>query len=211
MAVNYVFKDMTDPNGAILGRCGVFCNNDCDTCADQGLNTSPDGYTITGRIRSAYELDVPQLRKIYNYEILNGIATFDVEPRSLEERMEWYRAHHNSKAHPLIIAEVDGTIFGYASLSPYRSKDAFAKTVELSVYIHPDKRGHGVATALLRSILRTARNRSEIKNIVSVITSGNEISTRLHKKFGFTYAGTIPHVAQKNGQSLGIDNYYLLV
>lgn len=210
MSVNYVFKDMTDPRGAILGGCRVACNDDCDSCSDKGLNMSADGYTIKGVIRSAYELDVPQMRTIYNYEVKNGVATLDVEPRSLEDRMEWYKAHR-TKNHPLIIAEVDGIIFGYASLSPYRSKDAYDTTVELSVYVHPDRRNLGVATALMRAILRKARSNENIHNIVSVITSGNETSAKLHKKFGFNFVGTIPQVAQKNGEFLSIDHYYLLV
>lgn len=210
MAVNYVFKDMTDPQGGILGRCGTNCEMDCDSCSDKGLDLSPGGRTVTGRIRSAYELDVPQLRTIYNYEVLHGVATLDVDPRTMEDRMEWYR-EHKTPIHPLIIAEVDGIIYGYASLSPYRAKDAYEATVELSVYVHPEKRGLGVATALMKSILRTARSREGIHNVVSVITSGNEISTKLHEKFGFTFVGTIPQVAQKNGAFLGIDNYYLLV
>lgn len=210
MAIRYLFKDMTDPSGSLLGRCGVSCDSDCSSCADKGLNMSPDGRTMIGHIRSAYELDVPQLRTIYNYEVKNGVATLDVEARSLEDRMAWYK-EHKTPTHPLIIAEVDGIIYGYACLSPYRSKDAFETTVELSVYVHPDKRGLGVATALMQSILRIARSREGIHNIVSVITSGNDISTHLHERFGFTFAGSIPHVAQKFGDFLGIDNYYLLV
>ena len=47
---------------------------------------------------------------------------------------------------------------GYASLSPYRLKDAFKSTVELSIYIHQDYRGQGVATQLMERILEMAKD-----------------------------------------------------
>ena len=78
-------------------------------------------------------------------------------------------------------------VVGYASLSPYRLKDAFKSTVELSIYIHQDYRGQGVATQLMERILEMAKEDTMLHNVVSVITAGNEGSTKLHNRFGFTY------------------------
>ena len=85
-------------------------------------------------IRIAQEEDVPYLLDIYNYEVLHGEATFDINPRTLSERLDWYYAHNISN-HPLIVAVEDGHAVGYACLSPYRVKEAYAATVELSVYV----------------------------------------------------------------------------
>lgn len=79
-------------------------------------------------------------------------------------------------------------------LSPYRLKDAFKSTVELSIYIHQDYRGQGVATRLMERILEMAKADTMIHNVVSVITAGNERSTKLHNRFGFTYCGLTPEV-----------------
>ena len=38
-------------------------------------------------VRSATEADVPAIREIYNYEVLHGTATFDTEPKTLEDRV----------------------------------------------------------------------------------------------------------------------------
>ena len=161
-------------------------------------------------IRKAVQSDLPALLEIYNYEVLNGVATLDLTPRTLEERQLWVDAH-NVKNHPLYAAICDGDVAGYVSLSPYREKEAYSSTVELSVYVHPNHRKKGVATALMAFILDIAKQDASIRNVVSVITSGNAASVRLHEKFGFVYSGTIKEVGQKFGRYLDIDNFYLLV
>ena len=100
--------------------------------------------------RTAGPADMEQLVRIYNYEVLHGTATFDLNPKTIEERMEWFHAH-NVNNHPLIVAELDGKAVGYASLSEYREKEAYAATVELSVYVDPDCRRRGIARRLMRS------------------------------------------------------------
>lgn len=104
-----------------------------------------------------------------------------------------------------------GRIAGYATLSSYRTKEAYASTVELSVYIAPDFRRRGVASLLMEEILKLAREDERTHLVVSVITSGNEASAALHNKFGFTFAGNIPEAGVKFGEYQGIDQYYLIV
>lgn len=162
------------------------------------------------KIRVAKERDMEALLSIYNYEVVNGVATFDLEPKTMEERMEWFRAH-NVANHPLIVAELDGRVAGYASLSEYRAKEAYAATVELSIYVDPECRRMGVARTLMRSILDEARRREDIHTVISVITGGNEASIRLHREFGFTHCGTMREVGEKFGRLLDIDNFQLMV
>lgn len=161
-------------------------------------------------IRVAKEQDVPEMMEIYNYEVLNGVATFDLNARNLEERMEWFR-QHNVGNHPLIVAEQDGQVAGYASLSSYRDKEAYAATVELSVYVAPLFRRQGVARQLIAHILEDARSRDDIHTVISVITAGNEASVKLHKEFGFVYSGTLYEVGEKFGGKLDVVNYQLMV
>ena len=157
-------------------------------------------------IRVARREDLQQLLDIYNYEVVHGVATLDLQPKSLEEWGRWFDAH-NIKNHPLLVAEQAGRVAGYASLSPYRSKEAYRSTVELSIYISPDFRRQGVATALMEAILREARQDPETHTVVSVITDGNEASRKLHEKFGFTYCGAIREVGMKFGRYLDILNF----
>ncbi len=164
-----------------------------------------DGLTI----RTAETGDMERLLEIYNYEVENGVATFDLHPRTMEERMEWFRAH-NVDNHPLIVAEVNGRAAGYASLSQYREKEAYAATVELSVYVAPECRRQGIAHALMRAILDEAKRRDDIHTVISVITEGNDASIRLHEEFGFAFCGTMREVGEKFGRKLGIVNMQLM-
>lgn len=161
-------------------------------------------------IRIAEREDIPALLEIYNYEVEFGVATFDVQPKSLEQRTEWFEAH-NVGNHPLIVAEVEGNVAGYASLSSYREKEAYKSSVELSVYVSPDYRRQGVATALMEAVLQMAREDESIHTVVSVITGGNEASVKLHERFGFTFCGCMKEVGVKFGRYLDIVNYQLMV
>lgn len=161
-------------------------------------------------IRTAEERDMPALLDIYNYEVEHGLATFDLNPKTMEERLPWFR-EHNVGNHPLIVAEEDGKAVGYASLSSYRDKEAYQATVELSIYIDPEYRRRGIAGELASSLLKTARERHDIHTVVSVITGGNEASIRLHERLGFVHCGTIREVGVKFGKLLDIENYQLMV
>lgn len=161
-------------------------------------------------IQSITKNDISACLAIYNYEVINGVATLDLEPRTLEEWREWYNAH-SDEHHPIIVGTIDDVVVGYASLSPYRLKDAFKSTVELSIYIHKDYRGQGVATQLMERILEIAKEDTMLHNVVSVITAGNEESTKLHNRFGFTYCGLTPEVGFKHGKYQDTETYALLV
>ena len=162
------------------------------------------------QIRRAVIDDVQDCLIIYNYEVEHGVATLDLEPRTLEEWHEWYNAH-SDEHHPIIVGTINDVVVGYASLSPYRLKDAFKSTVELSIYIHQDYRGQGVATQLMERILEMAKADTMLHNVVSVITAGNEESTKLHNRFGFTYCGLTPEVGFKHGKYQDTETYALLV
>lgn len=161
-------------------------------------------------IRQAKIEDLPELLAIYNYEVEHGVATFDLNPKTMKERQEWFDAH-NRDNHPLIVAELGGHVAGYASLSAYREKEAYRSTVELSVYVGAEYRGQGVATELMQEILKLARQDADTHMVVSVITAGNEASIRLHEKFGFAFCGTIHALGRKFGEYLDIENYELMV
>lgn len=161
-------------------------------------------------IRKAKTQDIPALLEIYNYEVKNGVATLDINEKTQAQWTEWF-LRHNIKNHPLIVLEENGIIKGYASLSSYREKEAYASTVELSIYVHPRFRGQGAGTALMSEILNMAREDKTVHTVVSVITSGNAASERLHDKFGFSFCGKIKEAGIKFGEFVDIANYQLIV
>lgn len=161
-------------------------------------------------IRPARESDLPELLAIYNHEVEHGIATLDLNPRTLDEWKVWF-SEHQTDTHFILVGEENGAAVGYASLSEYRQKEAYASTAELSVYISPDHRRKGAASALMGAVLDRARECGKLNSAVSVITAGNEASERLHQKFGFTFCGTLHQVGFKHGQYRDIDNFELIL
>jgi len=162
-------------------------------------------------IRRAEERDLQRLTEIYNEQVVDGVSTLDLSPRTAEDRRTWLHVH-NTGNHPLVVCTDGGdAVLGYASLSPYREKEAFCTTVELSIYVAPEARRRGVATYLMQYLLDWAADDPETHHVVSVVTGGNEASCRLHEKFGFTCIGVQHEVAMKFGRWLDIIYYEKLV
>lgn len=161
------------------------------------------------KIRIAETKDLKDLLDIYNYEVLHGVATFDTQPWTLEERLVWFEEHKGH--HPLLVAETDGRAVAYASLSGYRTKDAYRGTVEVSLYVNHEYRGQGIGRSMLQAILDAARADETIHTVISVITGGNGASIRLHEEFGFTDCGTLREVGKKFDRWLDIVNLQLMV
>ena len=162
------------------------------------------------KIRLTEERDLPALLAINNHEVLHGTATLDLHAKTAEDWQNWYDAHREGN-HFALTAELDGQAIGYATLSGYREKEAYKTTAELSIYVHPDHRRQGVASALMGEVLRLAKQRGDVHTIVSVITGGNTASIALHESFGFLYCGTIREVGMKFGRMLDIYNYQRLL
>lgn len=161
-------------------------------------------------IRKAEQRDLPELLDLYNYEAVNSVANLDLNPRTIEEWQVWFD-HHNVENHPLYVADIDGSAVGYCSLSSYRDKEAFRSTVELSIYVSHHFRNRGIASKLIAFVLDEARRDERTHTVVSVITTTNEPSCKLHEKFGFENCGVIKEVGMKFGEYQDIVNYQLLV
>ncbi len=147
------------------------------------------------KIREATEADVPAIRDIYNYEVLHGVATFDIEPKSLEDRLQWFR---ETNQHPqvVIVAEVGGEVVGWGCLHRYHTRAAYRFSTEDSVYIHHEHRGRGIGKAILARLLEFARERG-FHTVLAGVSEGNEVSIRLHTSFGFEVWGTQRQVGHK--------------
>ena len=68
-------------------------------------------------IRSATADDIPFITEVYNDAIINTTATFDTRSKSIEDRMLWFKNHDGN--HPIIVAENDGVLNGWASLTAW--------------------------------------------------------------------------------------------
>jgi L-amino acid N-acyltransferase len=134
------------------------------------------------RVRPATEADVPAIRDIYNYEVLHGTSTFDTEPKTLEDRLGWFR--ETKYPHVVIVADDGRSVVGWGSLGSFREKAAYRFTTANSVYIHEDRRGQGIGKLILGRLIEIGRANG-FHSIIAGIAEGNAASVRLHEGFGF--------------------------
>jgi len=154
------------------------------------------------QIRLATIGDAEAIRTIYNREVTGSTVTFDLVPRTLAEQQEWLS--DRSGAHVAVVATDDGgTIIGFGSLSPYRSRPAYSTTVEDSVYVAPDHQGEGVGRALLSELVSLARAHG-FHAMMARIVGGHEASIALHQRCGFEVVGTEREVGRKFGKWLDV-------
>ncbi|MEO6198107.1 MAG: N-acetyltransferase family protein [Dehalococcoidia bacterium] len=159
-------------------------------------------------IRPATEADVPAITDIYNYEVLNGWATFDLEPKSLEDRLDWFREIQHP--HSVTVTEEDGVVLGWGSLKPFHARLAYRFTAEESVYIHQAHSGRGIGSLLLGHLIELARDRG-FHSIMAGISQDNPASDRLHQRHSFTLVGTEREVGYKFERWLDVSWYQLLL
>jgi phosphinothricin acetyltransferase len=153
------------------------------------------------QIRPVARSDAEATRAIYNAEVLESTVTFDLVPRSRTDQELWIEQHQGG--HPAIVAVDDGIVVGFASLSPFKARAAYAPTVEDSLYVHRDARGRGVGELLLREILRLGADHG-FHSVMARIVGGHETSIALHRKCGFEEIGREREVGRKFGRWLDV-------
>ena len=165
------------------------------------IDASPTGTVGLVEIRLARPADAEAIRQIYNAEVTGSTVTFDLVPRSLADQEVWLEARSGAMA--VIVAEHDGEIVGFASLSPYKERPAYATSVEDSVYVRADQRGTGVGRALLDELLEVASARG-FHTVMARIVGHHEASIALHRAVGFEPVGIEREVGRKFGQWLDV-------
>jgi L-amino acid N-acyltransferase len=160
------------------------------------------------RIRAATEADIPAITVIYNEAVRNSTATFDTEDKSIDDRRAWFAAH--GPRHPVIVAELQDRVAGWARLSAWSDRRAYEGTCENSVYVAESARGKGAGRALLAELIKLARTQ-EFHTIIARIADGNPVSERLHTSAGFMKAGTMREVGRKFGKLIDVHVYQLML
>lgn len=145
-------------------------------------------------VRLATLDDGEGIRAIYNREVLEGTATFDLRPRTVEDQRLWLT--DRSGAHAVMVAVEGHEVIGFGSLSAYRDRPAYSTTVEDSVYVSPDHQGKGVGRAVLEALVEAAELRG-FHTVIGRIAGGNEASIALHQRCGFTVVGVEREVGRK--------------
>jgi L-amino acid N-acyltransferase len=159
-------------------------------------------------LRRAELPDAAEIAEIYNEAILTTTATFDTEPKSVEERTQWLQAHDDR--HPVLVAVLDGKVIGWSSLTRWSDRSAYNDTAETSFYVHSAHRGHGVGRLLKEATIEEAR-RLKFHTLIARVADGSHESIHLNKSAGFEYVGTLRQVGRKFGKLLDVHIYQKLL
>jgi L-amino acid N-acyltransferase YncA len=146
--------------------------------------------------------DVPDITRIYGHYVDHSTATFDTEKPGETFIAEKF-GHMVEMGHPVIVAERDGKMLGYAYASTFRPRYAYRFTCEDTLYLDPEMVSQGVGSALLEKLVEECQ-KFGFKQMVAVITAGNPASIKLHEKFGFVTMGTYPELGYKFDKWLDI-------
>lgn len=153
-------------------------------------------------IRYAQTEDLPSIVEIYNQSIPSQRSTGDTRPVSVADRLPWF-LEHPPQEHPIFVAEADGEVAGWCSLSAYRpGRAALRFTAEISYYIAGAHHRRGLGTALVKHAV-AACPALQIRHLFAIVLEGNRASIGLLEKLGFEQWGYLPRVADFNGTEVG--------
>ncbi|MES2544344.1 MAG: N-acetyltransferase family protein [Bacteroidota bacterium] len=147
------------------------------------------------KIRAAVFSDLDTILEIINHEILNSTSIYDYEPRDFDTQKAWFEDKQKQNF-PVIVAEYDKGVIGFATYGTFRFKEGYRFTVEHSVYVSPEFKGKGVGRKLLLHLIELAKEQ-KLHSMVGVIDSENQGSIKFHETFGFENVGNIKESAYK--------------
>ncbi len=150
-------------------------------------------------LRSALPDDVPPIQSIYAHHVLNGLATFEEAPPSIEE-MRQRLLEVTARGLPYLVAEEAGVVIGYGYCAPYRLRSAYRYTLEDSIYVRDDHHRKGVGRALLGELIARCEALNYRQLIAVIGDSAQAASIGLHANLGFVRAGTLRSVGYKFGR-----------
>jgi phosphinothricin acetyltransferase len=136
-------------------------------------------------LRDAQAGDAEAIAQIYNEGIATRLATFETEPRSATDIEAWLGAGERL---PVLVAEEEGTILGWARVLAYSDRPVYAGVGEVSVYVAEGARGRGLGRALLEALQQRATQLGYWK-LLGKLFPGNAASAAMVRRCGWREVG----------------------
>ncbi|MDF1633211.1 GNAT family N-acetyltransferase [Mycoplana sp. MJR14] len=152
-------------------------------------------------IRNAAEGDIAEIAEIYRESVLNGVASYEIEPPGLDEMRARFAAITSARYPYIVAMGEDGTILGYAYASAFRTRPAYRWLVEDSIYLAPEARGRGIGGALLAELIARCTALG-FRQMVAVIGGAHPASVAVHQAAGFEHGGRMKATGFKHGRWL---------
>jgi phosphinothricin acetyltransferase len=160
-------------------------------------------------IRRVQPNDLAALTEIYNHYVRETAITFDLEPKTLEQRQGWLDQFAPTGRHQCFVAVEGGEAIGWASTGKFRERAAYDGTVETSIYLKPEAAGRGLGRTLFAALFEGLAGQG-VHAAIGVITLPNEPSVGLHRAFGFEPAGVLKESGLKFGRYWDVGLYQRL-
>jgi len=153
-------------------------------------------------IRDAVENDLPAILGIYNDVIRTSTAVYATEPVTLENRRAWLETRR-TRGFPVVVSVEADEVTGFASFGEWRAPSGYRYTVEHSVHVRSDLRGHGHGSGLVDTLIGRALA-MRLHVMIGGIDAANLDSIRFHERLGFARAGEFHEVGHKFGRWLNL-------
>ncbi|MHA1001262.1 N-acetyltransferase family protein [Leclercia pneumoniae] len=150
-------------------------------------------------VRDVLPDDAHAIAAIYAWHVLNGRASFEEVPPTVEEMRQRIKSV-TGEGLPWLVALYRGILVGYSYATLYRPRSAYRYTLEESIYVDASTPGRGFGSALLSALIARSEQ-GPWRQMIAIIGDGpnNTGSLRLHKKHGFEVAGQLRSVGYKKG------------
>jgi phosphinothricin acetyltransferase len=161
--------------------------------------------TVT--VRPGTSADLPAVAAVYTHYVLRTTTTFNTQVRTPRQWQERYEANVVAGPYSLDVATIDGALAGYVETQPFRPKPAYARSLELSVYVAPDATGQGVGGALYTAVLDRLARDERFHRAYAIVALPNPSSVAFHERHGFRLRGTLSEAGYKFGRYLDVAYY----
>ena len=153
-------------------------------------------------IRDATDADLDAILDIHNTAVRESLAIWHEAEETRDDRAAWLTGHQLA-GEPVLVAEIDGVVAGYATYGRFRPKSGYRHSVENSVYVADAFHRRGVGRALMVELIARARA-ADIHVIVAAIEASNLGSIALHRELGFEEPVVLREVGIKFDQWLDL-------
>ena len=150
-------------------------------------------------IRDARLADAEEMNRIYNPFILETAATFETVAITEGERRRWLGERLSNPRCPVVVAETNMRLAGFANASPFDPRAAYETSVKVSVFVAPDAQGQGVGAGLYAALFKALAG-ADLHRAYALIVAPNPASVALHQRFGFRQVSTLDEVGRKFGR-----------
>jgi phosphinothricin acetyltransferase len=155
------------------------------------------------RVRDWRPDDAAACAAIYAPWVTETTVSFEFEPPDAAEIARRCDALRG-QGYPVLVAEINGAVAGYAYASAFRARPAYRGTVENSVYVDRARHGAGVGRTLMQTLVARCANAGFRRMVAVIADSANAGSIGFHRALGFQDGGVLPGVGLKFGRELDI-------